>query len=168
MPRNKSGGSRFKRIKNVDDTKARKAEDIAKDSKKGELYGRVVKEVGNRRFIVFSQPLKEGDAYLEINCGLKGSYRKRISGGQYVLLQNWEFERGSQPRGTIIDGYTDTEVKKMEARSLWDFNPKSKKEEIFEFISKEDDADRKIHQDNANERLGPQNLLDDESDDDAI
>lgn len=171
MPKNTKGGKRHKRSRGFS-TADRKPHDIAKDAKDGQLYGLVMKAVGNRRFIVKCQAKTDEDPYLEVNCGLKGSYTKTIKAGQYVLLQDWQFERNAQPRGTIIDGYTDNEVKKMDTHGLWDYNDVKvkKKEDLFEFISEKDAAERDLEREKADERLGPKNItqMEDEDDIDAI
>ena len=171
MPKNKRGGNKHRRSKKTFNSGSRKPQDIARKKSDDELYGLVTKALGNRRFSVKCQPVKDGYDYSEVNCGLKGSCDKFIKAGMYVLVQNWEFHAGTTPKGTIIDAYTSAEVRKMDACGLWDYDDKvERKDDIIEFIDEEDARERDLERDKAIERLGPKNItqLDELSDDDDL
>lgn len=159
--------------------KLRRPDQIAKDIDSGEVYGQVLKAEGFRRFSVKCQ---NNSAYNTINCGLKGSFRKRINAGDFVLVQLWDFDKS---KGTIIDSYNSAEISKMESRGLWDFKQSeinndivskttvpsgtektSSNDDSFQFM---DEEDHLVEANGADDRLGPAALTgDDEFDIDAI
>lgn len=120
MPRNQKGGNKSKRGKNSRPVKTRKLDEIAKDfdPKEYESYGRVTKELGNKRFNVRCQKHEYPDELIEIVCSLKGSFRKRIHRDSYVLIKLYEF---NQRQGQIIDVYNDDELEQLKNNELWDF-----------------------------------------------
>lgn len=125
MPRNKTGGKGYKRQKNSTGG-SRKPEDIAKQKEESEVYGQVLKATGNRRFNVKCQPFDDkSTVYVEVNCGLKGSVRKRVSEKDYVLVQYWdEFGScGAEKKASIIDVYSVHEQAKLDSKGLWDYTP---------------------------------------------
>lgn len=184
MPINRTGGNKSKRRKNTsDEPKTRKPDDIAKIPAQQEVYGKVIKAEGNRRFTVTCQQPNPEAPYCDINCQLKGSYKKTIRSGDFVLVQMWEFGG----KGTIIDSYTPSEITRLDAKGLWDFKYKpaatataaagaSEDDDVVEFIDDDDAKEREIEKQNADERLGPAALAaaaatataDDELDIDAI
>ena len=110
--------------KNKVAAKVRKIEDIARNAAESEVYGQVLRAVGNRRFEVTCQIFGSSEQDTEaptgqtIICALKGSYRKRINKDSYVLVKLYEF---NQTQGMIIDSYTDEELAAMKRMKLWDF-----------------------------------------------
>lgn len=169
MPINRSGGNKSKRRKNISGG-SRKPEDISKISEEHEVYGRVVSAVGNRRFMVTCQQEDTKADYLDINCQLKGSYKKIIRAGDYVLVQLWEFDAA---KGTIIDSYTPAEVARLDSKGYWDYTGgrasasasasaaaiKPQEINLFEFIDDTEAEERTIKKQDADDRLGPAGLL---------
>jgi translation initiation factor IF-1 len=120
MPINKRGGKGHKKGKNSTIIKIRKVESIAKDSKREgyEVYGQVLKPMGNRRFEVQCQTVDSPDNTTTIVCTLKGSYTKRINKDMYVLVKLFDF---NPKQGTIIDSYKDEEIEALKSAELWDY-----------------------------------------------
>jgi translation initiation factor IF-1 len=110
----KGGGGRRKVDK-------RRLEDIAKNFTPGsfEVYGKVIKEMGNRRFSVhtqqYGQPSEMGDT---IVCSIRGSYRRPIRADSYVLVKLYDFNTS---QGQIIDSYTLDEMHALKSIDKWDF-----------------------------------------------
>jgi len=147
----------------------RKPDEMSKKSTNLEVYGQVIRAEGNRRFTVACQDPKDPEAdYIDINCNLKGSYRRRIAIGDCVLVQMWEFNQAS---GTIIDGYSAAEIVRLKTHALWDFRErqinaandgstesgavKATEEQLLEFIGEEDQKEREIQESNAIDAHGP-------------
>lgn len=147
----------------------RKPDEMSKKSTDLEVYGQVIRAEGNRRFMVSCQKPKDPSAdYMNINCNLKGSYRRRVTIGDCVLVQIWEFD---QSHGTIIDGYSAAEVVRLKTHALWDFRERqitaandgsaeseavtATEEQLLEFIGKEDQKEREIQEANAIDAHGP-------------
>lgn len=168
MPINRTGGNKSKKRKNTsDEPKSRKPEDIAKIPAQQEVYGRVLRAEGNRRFTVTCQQPDPEAPYNDINCQLKGSYKKTIKSGDFVLVQMWEFGE----KGTVIDSYTPSEISRLDAKGMWNFKYKPSaaasasasasatsmpdEDDGVEFIGDNDAKERDIEKQNADERLGP-------------
>jgi translation initiation factor 1A len=83
MPRNKVGGSKAKRGKNVVQEKK-----ILESKEEGEHYAQITKVSGNGRFIAMC------DDGVERIAILRGSMRKRmwVNRLDVVLIEPWEFE----------------------------------------------------------------------------
>lgn len=99
MPKNKIGGNKAKKNKNVSINKKRElifAED-------GELYGIILDICGNYRMKVYCN---DG---IERVCSIKGNMRKRVWMGKndYVLISIREFEKN---KGDIIYKYNPDEI----------------------------------------------------------
>lgn len=117
MPGKKKGGGRRKN--NI--VKTRRLEDITKDfdTSTFEVYGQVQKAAGNRRFAVAIQDLHNpSELKGTINCSIKGSYRRRITVDQYVLVKLYDF---NNEQGQIIDSYSNDEVQSLKIAEMWDF-----------------------------------------------
>jgi len=166
MPINRTGGNKTKKRKNTSDLpKTRKLEDIAKNSSLDEVYGKVLRAQGNRRFTVLCQQKNPQLDYREINCQLKGSYKKTVKAGDFALIQMWEFE----DKGTIIDTYISSEINRLDASGFWDFKYKPALSDqitditdLIEFIDDENDNPKQTHtQSQSADRTGPANNADD-------
>lgn len=117
MPGKKKGGGRRK----SNTIKTRRLEDITKDfdASTFEVYGQVKKAVGNRRFDVEVQDLHNPKQIKgTINCSIKGSYRRRITNDQYVLVKLYDF---NTEQGQIIDSYSSEEVQSLKTAEMWDY-----------------------------------------------
>ena len=81
MPKNLRGGTGHKKRKNKPTIVARKPTEIAKDFDPihFEVYGKINKAMGNRRFEVSCQKHDDYQSLKVIICALKGSIRKRIN-----------------------------------------------------------------------------------------
>ena len=116
MPGKKKGG---KRRNNV--IKTRRLEDITKDfdPKTFEVYGKVTKILGSRRFNVSIQNLNHpSDISGTIICSIKGSYRRNITVDMYVLVKLFDFNIN---QGQIIDSYNPDEVAALKTAEKWDY-----------------------------------------------
>ena len=96
---------------------ARKLEDLARKAEFGEVYGRVIKSVGCRRFQVTCQIPERPNDLKEMVCTLKGSCRKMVRSGMYVLVTVFDF---NENQGQIIDVFTDGDVQALRKAKLWD------------------------------------------------
>ena len=167
MPRNKTGGKGHKRQKNSTGG-SRKPEDIAKQKVESEVYGQVLKATGNRRFNVKCQPFdSKSTAYVEVNCGLKGSVRKRVSEKDYVLVQYWdEFgAHGAEKKASIIDVYSTHEQAKLDSKGLWDYAPEVEIDEGLQIGNSGADKDPEDNVDGP-DVIGIEGNMDDDIDDD--
>jgi translation initiation factor IF-1 len=117
MPKNTSGGSGHKRQKNKPNgARVRRAADIAKKSDECEVYGRVLKPLGNRRMQVYTQ-IPGSTEYQTIVCRIRGSLRTRISPDDYVLVQLFDFNTN---QGQIAEVYTQSDIEILQRANLWD------------------------------------------------
>jgi len=101
--------------------RARRLEDIAKNFTSGsfEVYGKVTKVMGNRRFAVNIQQHDQPDQMGQsIICSIRGSYRARISTDSYVLVKLYDFNTS---QGQIIDSYSLDEIHALKSIDKWDF-----------------------------------------------
>lgn len=124
--------------------RVRKIEDIAK-AEEFESYGHVTKVFGNKRFQVEVNDTKGFRRVM--TCSLKGSCRKRVDAGCYVLVVLYDF---NENQGQIVDVYSDSEVIDLKKAKLWDFdnckeednvseNDDEQQEEITESNSEDED-----------------------------
>ncbi len=117
MPKNTSGGSGHKRQKNKPTgTRVRRAVDIAKKADECEVYGRVLRSLGNRRMQVYTQ-IPGSTEYQTIVCRIRGSLRTRISPDDYVLVQLFDFNTN---QGQIAEVYDQSDIEILQRANLWD------------------------------------------------
>ena len=120
MPKNKTGGSSHKKQKNKPiGGKIRRAIDIAKsdDPKDYEVYGRILRPLGNRRMEVYCQTHSNPAEYQTITCRIRGSFRTNIGVDDYVLVQLYDF---NTKQGQIVDSYSSDEVIMLHKDGRWD------------------------------------------------
>ncbi len=118
MPKNTKGGTGHKKQKNSSaHPKTRRAVDIAKKSAEFEVYGRVLRPLGNRRMEVYTQIPDSKTEYQTVMCRIRGSLRKRIAQDDYVLVQLFDFDI---KHGQIADVYTLDEVEALKKIGMWD------------------------------------------------
>ena len=129
MVKNIHGGTGHKKNKNKPTMAVRKIEDIAKNPNPAEFesYGVIVKPMGNRRFMVSCQELGDPGLLRELNCSLRGAYRKNVCAGEYVLIKIFDF---NTKQGIIIDAYREGEVDSIKRAGLWDFPDDGLKKDI--------------------------------------
>ena len=103
MPKNKFGGSRAKKGKNVVNEK--KQLEIKQE---GENYAQVTKVLGNGRFTVMCCDSKERIGII------RGSMRKRVwvNHLDILLVEPWEFDND---KGDVLFKYTPIAVEKLKA-----------------------------------------------------
>lgn len=154
MP-NKTGGKNYKKSKH-----ATSAKPIFIDRQEDQMYGRVVKNLGNRNMLVYGN-----DNRVRI-CHIRGSMRKRvwINPGDIVLISLRDFELAAEDksklydRGDIIAKYEEENLNKL--RKMPDVNKKlfqqlettdgqvlaeiGRKENEFRVMPKEDEEDDDI------------------------
>ncbi len=117
MPKNTKGGSGHKKQKNKPiGSRMRRAIDIAKQAKEFEVYGRVIRPLGNRRMEVYTQ-IPDSNEYQTITCRIRGSLRTRMAPDDYVLVQLYDF---NTKQGQIADVYTSADVDALRHANLWD------------------------------------------------
>jgi len=119
MPKNTKGGTGHKKQKNssgASKSRLRRAVDICKKKEEFEVYGRVLRSLGNRRMEVYTQ-VPDSVAYQTIVCRIRGSLRKRIVADDYVLVQLFDF---NVKQGQIADVYSLDEVQALNNANLWD------------------------------------------------
>jgi translation initiation factor IF-1 len=118
MPKNTKGGTGHKKQKNSSaHPKVRRAVDIGKKSDEFEVYGRVLRSLGNRRMEVYTQIPNSPSEYQTVVCRIRGSLRKRIVPDDYVLVQLFDF---NLKQGQIADVYTLDEVQSLVRANVWD------------------------------------------------
>jgi translation initiation factor IF-1 len=117
MPKNTKGGSGHKKQKNKPSgSRLRRAVDIAKRPKEFEVYGRVLRSLGNRRMEVYTQ-IPETNEYQTITCRIRGSLRTHMAPDDYVLVQLFDF---NIKQGQIADVYSSVDVDTLIQANLWD------------------------------------------------
>ncbi len=117
MPKNTKGGTGHKKQKNSSShPKLRRAVDIAKKKDEFEVYGRVLRSLGNRRMEVYTQ-IPNSTEHQTVVCRIRGSLRKRIIPDDYVLVQLFDF---NTKQGQIADVYAHEEVETLIRANLWD------------------------------------------------
>ena len=117
MPKNTKGGSGHKKQKNKPNgPRVRRAVDIAKRPKEFEVYGRILRPLGNRRMEVYTQ-IPDTNEYQTIMCRIRGSLRTRMSPDDYVLVQLYDF---NTKQGQIVDVYNSADVDSLRHANLWD------------------------------------------------
>ena len=100
MPKNKTGGNGAKKAKKFIESKSVR---LKNDN---ELYGKIIKVLGNCRFNVLCE-----DGIDRIGI-LRGKFRKKkyVNLNNIVLLEIWDFQNN---KISIIDVYSDDYVKKL-------------------------------------------------------
>lgn len=114
-PKKKSKGVKRK---NNPLSRIRRIEDITKDTSSFEVYGQVIKALGNRRFSVNVQNINVPSEITNIVCSLKGSYRRKITTDMFVLVQLFDFNTN---QGQIIDSYSQDELQTLKSVDKWDY-----------------------------------------------
>jgi translation initiation factor IF-1 len=151
MPKNTKGGNSHKKQKNSSaHPKIRRAVDIAKKAGEFEVYGRVLRPLGNRRMEIYCQ-IPDSKEYQTIVCRIRGVLRKRIVPDDYVLVQLFDFNINIK-QGQIADVYTVDEVESLIVADLWDmtdFKPdvtgrpvdKAESSDEFEMTESEEESE---------------------------
>lgn len=118
MPRNLSGGSGHKRMKNSVPSINKNVDHLKKSTniEDFEFYGKCIKPLGNRRFEVLSQA--PNDKVVTLHCRLAGSCRKKIQKDAFVLVQLYPF---NLTQGQIANVYDNDDVLALKKAGVWDF-----------------------------------------------
>jgi translation initiation factor IF-1 len=117
MPKNTKGGSGHKKQKNKPmGNKIRRAVDIAKKPEEFEVYGRVLRPLGNRRMEVYTQ-IPNSNEYQTIVCRIRGSLRTHMAVDDFVLVQLFDF---NTKQGQIADVYSSADVDTLIHARCWD------------------------------------------------
>ena len=118
MPRNLSGGSGHKRMKNSVPSINKNVDNLKKSTniEDFEFYGKCIKPLGNRRFEVLSQA--PNDKVVTLHCRLAGSCRKKIQKDAFVLVQLYPF---NLTQGQIANVYDNDDVLALKKAGVWDF-----------------------------------------------
>jgi translation initiation factor IF-1 len=118
MPRNISGGSGHKRMKNSVPSINKNVDNLKKSTniEDFEFYGKCIKPLGNRRFEVLSQA--PNDKVVTLHCRLAGSCRKKIQKDAFVLVQLYPF---NLTQGQIANVYDNDDVLALKKAGVWDF-----------------------------------------------
>jgi translation initiation factor 1A len=147
MP-NKKGGKNYKKSKHADD------EPILYERHEGQMYGRIVKLLGNCNVLVFCNDNKERI------CHIRGSMRKKVwlGPGDIVLISL----RDTEDRGDVCARYDPRVIHRLQARD------KTINERLFAAIEKCDTLTAKmvhlgINDDGFEFEAGNNEVVDDES-----
>jgi translation initiation factor IF-1 len=90
-----------------------------KDVKDLEVYGKVVKPCGDRKFQVYCQKLDEPDKLFTLVCKMKGSLRPRISKDDFVLIKLSDY--GLSEQGFIVEKITPEIMDTIIKMGQWDY-----------------------------------------------
>jgi len=131
MTKNTSGGSGHKKRSHSSSVlPVKDINELAKKPENKEVYGKVVRAMGNRRFEVACQ--MPDNSVKNINCSIRGSFKKLILKDDYVLVQLFDF---NDRQAIILTSYTQDDVFKLRRAKLWDYHEDTLEDENQEFSS---------------------------------
>jgi translation initiation factor IF-1 len=117
MTKNTSGGSGHKkRSHSAAQQPVKDVRELARNADNKEVYGRIVRALGNRRFEVSCQ--LENGAKKEFNCSIRGAFKKLVLKDDYVLVQLFDF---NDRQAIILTSYTPDDIYKLKKAKLWDY-----------------------------------------------
>lgn len=174
MPINKKGGKKHKRGKHRSKNSSLTLADRAKDALNSESYGKVIKPLGDCRFLVQYQG---PSGMIEAPCTMSRSINTRINKDAYVLVLVGVYSE-TDKKGKIVDVYSSFEVENLKRAGLWDYEEAELESQGFKFtniteeeyqqMTEQQDAEDELVAEKVRVRAGVEPALEEDFDIDAI